>query len=329
MSNDDIDEIYHFIARTVIGKNNKIAFYGGEPMLQYPLVQYAIETGRKRLGDNTSFSIATNATLLTPERIDWLIDQGVDISISIDGTESYHDSHRVYGNGMGSFEKVRNAIMYITNHHPEHKHLVSLQMTIPNYREIEGIAETWSCDEILKQWEPSGIHGLATNSSRKVKAVDFEELRLLYEHLLDVYEEHRDWSVLKVLFKECVTNWYKRPIMDVVGAVPMTTCVPMNPRLYIDTNKQIAVCEKISDHYRIGSVGEGIDWQKANELVQNYYNKRVHRCAKCPAIRMCNLCLTAVEFNDEQWDVLCHNECVYARLDMLLFCEMAERRMIA
>jgi uncharacterized protein len=43
---------------------------------------------------------------------------------------------------------------------------------------------------------------------------------------------------------------------------------------------------------------------------------------------MCNMCLTAIEHTDEQWDVLCHNERVYTRVFMYLFCEMAERGLI-
>ena len=36
----------------------------------------------------------------------------------------------------------------------------------------------------------------------------------------------------------------------------------------------------------------------------------------------------AVEYSDEQWDILCHNERVYAQIFMFLYCEMAERGLI-
>lgn len=87
-------------------------------------------------------------------------------------------------------------------------------------------------------------------------------------------------------------------------------------------------CEKISDCYRIGNIKDGINWKLANEQVQQYYQIRSQRCTHCSAVRMCDLCLTAIEFSDEQWDALCHNEREYARLYMFLFCEMAERGMI-
>ena len=134
--------------------------------------------------------------------------------------------------------------------------------------------------------------------------------------------------MLKAYFDGCIAYWKDRPIVDAGSSVPMSTCMPRNTKLYIDASKQIAVCEKISDSYRIGCVQDGIDWNKANSHVAIYYNKRVQRCNHCSAIRVCDLCLTAIEFNDEQWDILCHNECVYAQLCMLLFCEMVERRLI-
>ena len=104
--------------------------------------------------------------------------------------------------------------------------------------------------------------------------------------------------------------------------------MPLNTKLFIDASMQIAVCEKISDKFRIGSIRDGIDWETANKQAIDYYEKRVRRCSHCQAIRMCGLCLTAVEFNDVQWETLCHNERVYARLYMWLFCEMAERNLI-
>lgn len=91
---------------------------------------------------------------------------------------------------------------------------------------------------------------------------------------------------------------------------------------------EIAVCEKFNDRFRIGNIEQGIDWNKANELAKEYYKKREKRCAFCPAVRMCNQCPTAIEYTDEQWDVLCKNERIAHRLGMFVFCEMAERGML-
>lgn len=329
MSKNDIEGIYDFIDKMTSIRPLHIAFYGGEPLTQYALVQYAIIKAEERWSKDVLFSITTNATLLSVERIDWLIAHHVKLEISIDGTAKFHDRNRIDHTGNGSFCRMYQALSYIVNEHKDYLPNIQLLMTLPSVEDLPDIAEEWQSDHVLRQLTPSHITGLAPNFSKGVAKKEYETLKAQYLTLLDVCERHQDWSVLKAYFDECIAYWKDRPIVDAGTSVPMSTCMPRNTKLFIDANKQIAVCEKISDSYRIGNVQDGIDWAKANSHVSNYYNKRVQRCSHCPAIRVCDLCLTAIEFNDEQWDVLCHNERVYAQLYMMLFCEMAERRMIA
>ena len=131
-----------------------------------------------------------------------------------------------------------------------------------------------------------------------------------------------------MLFEESIADWKERPIIEAGGSVAMATCMPVNTKLYIDASKEIGVCEKMADMYRIGNIAKGIDWPKANSLVRSYYGRRVKRCKNCPAVRMCDMCLTALEYTEEQWNILCHNVQVYARVFMFVFCEMAERGLI-
>ena len=328
LNSQDIDEIYDFILRIKTKKPTHIAFYGGEPLLQYALIQYAVERGSDRLGGDVAYSITTNGTMLTPVKMDWLFAHNIEIVISLDGTKSFHDKYRVFPNGSGSFAQVHNVLSYILVHYPHYRHLVSLQMTFPSYKDVEKIAEEWQKNSVLREYVPSNIHGLAANFSQEVKILYYEEVRTFYNHLIDVYEKHQEWAVLRVLLEECISSWKERPILDAGNMIPMSTCLPVNTKLYIDAKKEIGVCEKIADKYRIGNVKDGLDWGKANALAREYYNRRFDRCKFCPAVRMCELCLTAIEYTPKQWDVLCHNERVYARVFMYVFCEMAERGLI-
>lgn len=100
MSRNDIDEVFVFIQRTVGNKELKLAFYGGEPLLQPDLLRYAINKAYALWEDRISISVSSNATLLTPAIIDWLFDNKVRIDISIDGHKKVHDRQRRYSNGM-------------------------------------------------------------------------------------------------------------------------------------------------------------------------------------------------------------------------------------
>ena len=329
LSTSDIDDVYEFVLKNVSKRPIRIAFYGGEPLTQYHLVQYAIIQGKEQLGKDVDFSLSTNATLLTSENIDWLIAQGVKMDISIDGTANFHDVNRIDISGMGTFHKVRKAIAYIKSEYPDYIDNVRLLMVLPNISCLADLAKAWHEDGVLCDIEPASISGLAPNFAQGVEKKDYESLKIKYCNLLDEYEQHRDWLVLKAFFNEAIAYWRNRPIVEVDGEVPMSTCMPLNTKLFIDAKGQIGVCEKMSDDYRIGTISEGIDYDKANTLVAEYYTKRANRCTYCPAIRVCDLCLTAIEFTREQWNVLCHNERVYARLHLFLFCEMAERDMLS
>ena len=328
LSECDVDAIFDFVEANTNNRPLRFSFYGGEPLMHYSLLQYAVLKAESMWGDQVSFSITTNATLLTPERIDWLVAHQVELCISLDGTAAYHDNQRIDINGHGTFTRVREHILYIKEHHSGYLEHTRLMMTRQSFDDLEALAEAWNNDDVLRDISPVYISSLAPNPINEIATVDFDELKARYLQILNVYQKHPDWFILKEFLKECIEPWKNRPIMEAEGEIPMATCLPVSNKLFIDTNLQIGVCEKISDSYRIGNIKDGIDWQKSNYLVQTYYDRRKDRCKSCPAIRMCNLCLTSMEFDEEQWNVLCHNEQTYNKLYFWMFCEMIERGLI-
>jgi len=106
---------------------------------------------------------------------------------------------------------------------------------------------------------------LAPNFKEGVAKREWSEVLESHQRLLNLYEAHRDWIFLSAYFNECVMNWKNRPIIDVGNEVPLSTCLPLNDKIFIDSYGKLHVCEKISNHFFIGSVKEGIDWVRANE----------------------------------------------------------------
>ena len=328
MESKDIDSIFEFIEVLSPNRNIRISFYGGEPLLNYTLIQYAVNLGYTKWGDKVTFSISTNGVLLTQTVIDWIIANNIELAISIDGTEEFHDKYRVDKKGNGSFSKIKTALLYLKTNYPEYYYGITIMMTLPSFKSLGKIAEAWHNEPLLKELSPAMINGLAPNFCSGVEKIEYEEVHSTYANLLDSYHKHPNWNVLRVFFNQCIAYWKDRPIISPQNAVPMATCMPINTKLFIDAKLQIGVCEKFSDKYRIGDVKTGINWNRANSIVSEYYSKRVERCRYCPSVRMCDMCLTAVEHTDEQWNILCHNEQVYTRVFMYLFCEMAERGLI-
>jgi len=75
----------------------EVDFFGGEPMLNWPVVKETIAYARKAgeaAGKQFTFTLTTNATLLTPEIMDDLDRESVSLILSLDGRPDVHDTMR-------------------------------------------------------------------------------------------------------------------------------------------------------------------------------------------------------------------------------------------
>jgi uncharacterized protein len=77
-----------------------------------------------------SNSVQTNATLLDEEWLDIFRNGNFSIGISLDGLPKQHDSSRVFPNGKGSYDLVKNAIHLLNNKDLSFQTLVVID---PNY----------------------------------------------------------------------------------------------------------------------------------------------------------------------------------------------------
>jgi uncharacterized protein len=91
----------------------KLKYAGGEPLLRFPLIaklhRYAQSQAREHSLDLEGV-VLSNGTLLTVEMVETLKSLNLRQMISLDGLSQYHDSHRSYAGGRGSFEDVSEAV---------------------------------------------------------------------------------------------------------------------------------------------------------------------------------------------------------------------------
>ncbi|HEX7524646.1 MAG TPA: radical SAM protein, partial [Candidatus Deferrimicrobium sp.] len=90
-----------------------VTFFGGEPLLRFPLIQAAVGEARRMASERRkeiSFSITTNGTLLTREIAVFLKENGISVCLSIDGPREIHDRNRPYASGRGSYEDVARGL---------------------------------------------------------------------------------------------------------------------------------------------------------------------------------------------------------------------------
>jgi His-Xaa-Ser system radical SAM maturase HxsB len=74
-----------------------IEFQGGEPLVNYPVVQHLIEYAEaknKTAGKNLEFTMVSNLALMDEDKLAYLLKHKVQLCTSIDGPEHLHDKQR-------------------------------------------------------------------------------------------------------------------------------------------------------------------------------------------------------------------------------------------
>ena len=108
------EQIVDFAFRhTPLSEEVDIGFFGGEPLLEFPLLQKIV----KRIEEHPAFdkcraklSVVTNGTLLYSEIVHYLKQHAVALNISCDGCPEVHDKFRHFPNGAGSSRLVERGI---------------------------------------------------------------------------------------------------------------------------------------------------------------------------------------------------------------------------
>ena len=90
-------------------KNLEVDFFGGEPLMNFPVIKEVVAYGReleKRYGKVFKFTTTTNAVLMNDEIMDFLNREMDNVVISIDGRPEVHDRMRPTPNGKGSYDLI-------------------------------------------------------------------------------------------------------------------------------------------------------------------------------------------------------------------------------
>ncbi|OGD24371.1 His-Xaa-Ser system radical SAM maturase HxsB [Candidatus Azambacteria bacterium RBG_16_47_10] len=89
-------------------QNINIEFQGGEPLLNWDVVKFIIEYSREKQKidkKNVQLSLVSNFSLMTDEKLNFLLKNQVSLSTSFDGPSAVHNKNRVYLAG-NSYENV-------------------------------------------------------------------------------------------------------------------------------------------------------------------------------------------------------------------------------
>lgn len=84
-----------------------MTFWGGEPLLEWKLLQDLVRYTNKKKGDQqVTFGGTCNGTLYTPDKVEWCLENKGLMLVSLDGVEAVHDYARKFRTGSGSWKVI-------------------------------------------------------------------------------------------------------------------------------------------------------------------------------------------------------------------------------
>ena len=285
-----------------------IGFYGGEPLLNFSLVEKCIAYANRRLkGKLHTFSMTTNASLLNDYIVDVLAKNQVYLTISFDGPERIQNANRILpGYKGGTYDLVRNNIRRMRERYPEYAATVSINMVIDpsfDFDYMKSLEE----DDVFSAFrlqlssldETYTPENMLQNQNYREK-YQYQHM-LVYLNALHRVEDSKIPRMLlaeKTFLAELKTKYIVHEMLQ-ESNTPGGPCIPGQMRLFFDVNGNMYPCERVSENaacFVIGNLKDGYDFPQAYSIL-NVAQISKNECKKCWAFFHCILCAKFAEKN--------------------------------
>lgn len=262
-----------------------LTFFGGETLLNFKVLQSALAYAQERaraLGKEVDSSLTTNATLLRDEVIDWIVSNDVGVTVSIDGGREQQDRHRVFSNGMGSYDIIFPRIKQLLARHTRRPVGARVTLTAQNLDVIDIYRHL---AEEIGFWEVG--FAPVTTSWQRDYAIDeqgFDSMLRQFQQLAQDYLEaalagrHHGFSNVRDTIQEIHKGMAK--------AYPCGAGLGL---MGVATDGDVALCHRFagSNSHKLGTVAGGIDRSFQDDFFTRHHIANKTDCSTCWARPIC------------------------------------------
>lgn len=256
-------------------------FFGGEPLLSFDLMKSGITYARRRAKEYNKeilLNFITNGILLSPEVIQYFIDNDIYVAMSVDGDRDINDSARKYGNKSHHDTVVKNLAPF------KNKLDVSIRATITrhNYKEINKSITHFS----NHGWNRMIFEAVAKGGEDDILLTD-ENLK----ELSKVYEEVFERLTNDVgLFEKKIVGPFTMTFLRVAFKKQKDYhfCSAGRWSIAVDTKGNIYPCHRLigNKDYIVGKVTDKLD----TSVFDNFFGADINSregCKTCWARYLC------------------------------------------
>lgn len=286
-----------------------ISFYGGEPLLNMPLIKEIISYMEEMSSENIIFryNMTTNGVLLD-KYMDYLQSKNISLLISIDGNK-FNSSYRVYKSGKESFDVVYNNVKLLKYTYLDYfKEKVNLNVVLHDRNSVEE-----SCSFLLKEFDKIPrigeltLNGLSSEGKKIINGLYNDKFESYFKSSEKIKKCNSDflyqssgimyfYTFLKG-FVHCVFDSYLDLFEDENTTIyPTGTCAPFEKKLFFTVNRKLLPCEKVGQNCSVDILrDENIDYSCICTFYSSYYKQIVDQCKRCLLKRNCGQCMFLME----------------------------------
>jgi len=266
-------------------KSVHITFFGGETLMNFPLlksvVTYATEKATEQ-GRHIDFSLTTNATLLTPTIVEFLSENRIGVTVSMDGPPDLQDKLRIFSNGRGSYDIIE----------PRVRHLIANHRTRPITARVTLTAQVTDVLRIYKHLKHDlGFHevGFApvTTSTDRSYSINNKGMDSVIDQFQKLAEEWLEYALRGEMHGfSNVSDTISEIIQGVNKSHPCGAGLGL---MGVGPSGDIAPCHRFvdSDTHSLGNIATGIDREKQNDFLTRGHINSKYDCQTCWARPLC------------------------------------------
>ncbi len=263
-----------------------VTFFGGETLMNFPLVRKVIDYARERgaaVGKAVDFSLTTNGTLLKPEIIEYLAENQVGVTISLDGPKEMNDSLRVFQNGRGSYDVIEPKVRELLKRHTSRPIAARVTLTsqvvdvLKIYRHLKHDLGFQEVGFAPVTTSPVRLYAIGNRGLDRV----LEQFTQLAGEYLEcaLRDEHHGFSNVSDTLGELHA-----------GISKAHPCGAGLGLLGVGPSGDIAPCHRFvdSDTHKLGHVSTGIDRAVQADFLERGHLQRKPVCHTCWARPVCS-----------------------------------------
>lgn len=295
-----------------------IVFYGGEPLLRYKFIVESCEYARSIFGQRVKFSFTTNGTLLTGEKIKFIVKENFLVTISLDGNQETHDKFRFTIKNKGTYDVIKNNLQELKENYPDfYKSNVAFNSVVHSFDSALSIGVIFGSDPLTKNSQIRFSFLIQNKKSSEIQT--------------DWIEKNKAYIVNQVVSQDIIKNKFLLDIvfpalynidvrnLDSDAVAGKKVCIPFVNRTYVRTNGGAQFCERIG---RYGAVINSNIKQSSDFYLNEFEKLKKTDCMNCYAYNFCQLCPASfIGSNGYDFDKL-KTSCDINKKSVIAFLEM-------